>query len=82
MKKAEIRHIGDYIKELEEGLVEWDYDNIAMQTEFPYLCRVIKQLMDATFKTKDQGLKVLLAYMELKARRCLDCIERRLAVRN
>ena len=81
MKKAEIKQIGDYLKDLEEGLVEWDYDQIAMQAEMPYLYQVIKQLMDATFKA-DQDLKPLLAYMELKARKCMDCIELRTAVRN
>ena len=82
MRKAEVKRIADYIKDLEEGLYEWDYDNIAMQAEYPKLYEVIKTLMDATFKTKDQQLKVLLATLELKARKCKDCIEQRLAVRN
>jgi len=25
MQKAEIKQIADYLKDLEEGLVEWDY---------------------------------------------------------
>ena len=61
--------------------MEWDYDNIAMQTELPYLYQIIKQLMDATFEA-DEELKPLLATLELKARKCKDCIERRTAVRN
>ena len=81
MKKAEIKQIGDYIKDLEEGLYEWDYDNIAMQAEMPCLYQVIKQLMDATFKA-DQDLKVLLASLEYKARKCKECIEQRTAIRN
>jgi hypothetical protein len=82
MEKGEIKQIGDYIKDLEESLYEWDYDQIAMQTEWSYLYKIIQRLMDATFKTKDQDLKPLLAYMELKARKCKECIEQRLAVRN
>ena len=82
MEKEKIKRIGDYLKDLEEGLVEWDYDQIAMQTEMPYLYQVIKQLIDATFKTRDQDLKPVLAYMELKARECKECIERRLTIRN
>ena len=81
MNKALIKQIGAYIKDLEEGLMEWDYDNIAMQTELPYLYQIIKQLMDATFEA-DEELKPLLATLELKARKCKDCIERRTAVRN
>jgi len=31
MEKAEIKRIGDYLKDLEEGLVEWDYRGITTQ---------------------------------------------------
>jgi hypothetical protein len=82
MEKAEIKHIGEYPKDLEEGLVEWDYRGITTQGHLTKLYRIIKRLMDATFKTKDKQLKVLLATLELKARKCKECIERRLAVRN
>ncbi len=82
MRKAEVKRIADYLKDLEEGLYEWDYDNIAMQTEYPKLYEVVKTLMDETFKTKDQQLKVLLATLEYKARKCKQHIEQRLAVRN
>ena len=37
--------------------------------------------MDETFKAKDQQLKVLLATLEMKARKCKQEIEQRLAVR-
>jgi hypothetical protein len=82
MKKPEIKQIGAYLNDLEEGLVEWDYDQLAMQTEYPILHQTIKRLMDATFETDDQELKPVLAMMEMKARKCLDCIKRRLHVRN
>ena len=82
MERAEIKLIGDYVKELEEGLVEWDYDHIAMQTELPYLYQIIQRLMNATYKTDNQQLKPLLATLECKARQCKQCIEARLAVRN
>lgn len=82
MTNIEIIQIASYIKDLEEGLYEWDYDNISMQTEYSKLYETIKTLMDATFKSKDKKEKVLLASLELKARKCKDCIERRTAVRN
>lgn len=82
MQKAEIKRIGDYLKDLEEGLYEWDYRGITTTNHLTKLYQIIKTLMDATFKTKDQQLKVLLAALELKARKCKECIERRLAVRN
>lgn len=81
MKKAEIKQIADYLKDLEEGLYEWDYRGITTLGDLTELCRIIQTLMDATFKA-DQELKPLLATLEYKARRCKECIERRLAIRN
>ncbi len=82
MEKAEIKAIGEYLKDLEEGLYEWDYRGMAALYRLPELYRIIKLLMDETFKAKDKQLKVLLATLEYKARKCKECIERRLAVRN
>ena len=82
MERAEIKRIADYLKDLEGGLVEWDYRGITTQGHLTELYRIIKRLMDATYETKDQQLKVLLATLEYKARKCKQCIERRLAVRN
>ena len=82
MERNEIKQVADYFKELEEVLFEWNYDHIAMQAELPYLYQVIKRLMDATFKTDDQKLKPLLVTIEYKARKCKECIETRLAVKN
>jgi len=67
MDGIEIKQITDYVKDLEEGLIEWDFDRIPMQAELPYLYQVIKRLMDATYKTDDQKLKPLLATIEYKA---------------
>ena len=82
MTKSQLKQLTDYIKDLAEGLVEWDYDHISMQAELPKIYETIKLLMDETFKTKDQDLKPVLAYMEMKLRKCKDHIEKRLAVRN
>jgi len=82
MQKAEIKSIADYLKDLEEGLYEWDYRGITTQGQLTELYRIIKRLMDATYETKDQQLKPLLATLEYKARKYKKCIERRLAVRN
>ncbi len=82
MKKAEIKAIAEYLKDLEEGLVEWDYRGITTQGHLTKLYGIIERLMNATYETKDQELKPLLATLEMKARKCKQCIERRLAVRN
>ena len=82
MEKAEIKRIADYLKDLEEGLYEWDYRGITTQGQLTELYRINQRLMDATFKTKDQQLKPLLAILEYKARKCKQCIEARTGVRN
>ena len=82
MENAEIKAIADYLKGLEEGLYEWDYRGITTQGQLTELYRIIKRLMDATFETKDQKLKPLLAALEYKARKCKLCIEARTGVRN
>ena len=35
MQKAEIKQIADYLKDLEEGLYEWDYRGITTQGGYP-----------------------------------------------
>jgi hypothetical protein len=82
MERAEIKRIADYLKDLEEGLYEWDYRGITTQGHLTKLYGIIERLMKATFETEDQELKVLLATLEYKARKCKQCIERRTAVRN
>ena len=51
MKKAEIKRIADYLKDLEEGLYEWDYQGITTQGHSTELYRIIQRLIDATFNT-------------------------------
>ncbi|MHC4439761.1 MAG: hypothetical protein ACYS3S_20585 [Planctomycetota bacterium] len=82
MERDEIKNIADYIKDLEEGLDVWDYRVLTLHGYLNKLYEIIKQLMDVTFKTKDKQLKVLLATLEYKARKCKKCIESRLAVKN
>jgi hypothetical protein len=82
IEKAEIRQVADYIKDLEEGLVEWDYRGQLTLGDLNKLYVIIAHLMNATYQTDDQELKPLLATLEYKARKCKECIEERLALRN
>lgn len=81
MEKAEIKSVADYLKDLEEGLYEWDYRGVTTFGDLTKLYEIIQELMDATFRA-DQELKPLLATLKYKARKCKECIERRMAVRN
>lgn len=82
MEKVVIKQIADYIKELEEGLYRLDYQGQANQIHLNKLYEIIKRLMDATFNTNDQKLKPPLVTLEYKARKCKECIESRLALKN
>ncbi len=82
MENAEIQRIREYVIELEEGLYEWDYRGITTLGNLTELYRIIEQLMKATSEEQDENRRVLLAALEYKARKCKECIERRLAVRN
>ena len=44
MEKPEIKHIADYLKDLEEGLVEWDYRGITTQGHLTKLYGIIERL--------------------------------------
>ena len=81
MEKAEIKRIADFINDTWEGICGGD-EPTTMQLQLTELYRIIKKLMDATYQTKDQQLKVLLASLEYKARRCKQYIEARTGVRN
>ncbi len=81
MEKAEIKQIADFLSNVYEGICEGD-GRTTMELQLTELYDIIKRLMDTTFKTKDQQLKVLLATLELKARKCKQEIEQQLAVRN
>ena len=79
--QAEIKRIADYIKDLEEGLYEWDYRAITAQGQLTELYRIIKRLTNTTFEA-DHEFKPLLVSLEYKARKCKQCIKARTAVRN
>ncbi len=55
-------------------------DNYARPVDRLY--RIIERLIDATFESKHQDKRVLLAALELKARKCKEFIETSVAVRN
>ncbi len=78
MDKSQIKQIEDYIKNLEEELSTGNYSHISMQAKLPNIHKNIKLLIDATFNTKHHELKILLPYMEMRLRKCKQCIEGRL----
>ena len=76
MTKSEVKEIAEYVKQLQAGLLDMKY--VAIANEYPILYSKIELLMNETFRTKDKDLKVLLAYIELQARECMEFIKRRM----
>jgi len=76
--QPEIQKLADYIIDFEGGLMEWDHDDLSMQTELPLIYEKIRLLMGKTYKAEDRKLKIVLASFEMKLRKCKECIERRL----
>ena len=82
MNETETREIVEYIKDLEEGLYEWDYADDVAEFHLTQARQVIKRLMDAIFEREDKIEKVLLATLNFKANNCQECIVRRNAINN
>ena len=82
MERGEMKAIADYLGDLEEGLDLLDYQGPSTLGDLNRLHVIIAHLMKVTFETEDQGLKALLATLEYKARRCKQCVEDRLALKN
>ena len=82
MEIAEIRHIEDYLGDLEEGLELWVHQGPPTLGDLNRLHVIIERLVNAIYETDNQELRPNLVSLESKARRCKKCIEKRLAVRN
>ena len=57
MEKVEIKQIADYLKDLEEGLYEWDYRGITTQGHLTKLYGIIERLIRSKI---DTGIVVIL----------------------
>jgi hypothetical protein len=83
MDDTQIQDLAIYILDLEETLNESDHDDIAIQAEIPTIKQNIQLLMDHSFNpAEDMSTKMILAHMEMKLRKSLDFIEKRVGVSN
>ena len=82
MNNTEIKQTLNYLKEVEEQLYEFELSETEMTLESHNLYKLIEKLMDKTFESKDDDMKVRLALLEKKARKCFDCIKGRLVIQN
>lgn len=73
MTNYQIKQIGYYQKTLNRLNIPHS-SPISFQAELPISYETIKLLMDKTFKTKDIKLKTLLAYMEMRSKKCWELV--------
>jgi hypothetical protein len=81
MDKTEIQQIAAFLSDVHEDICEGEADT-TMRLHLTELYRIIQRLMDATFSTQDQDLKVLLAGLEYEARLRKQEIDEQSEIRN
>ena len=82
MNTTDTKHTLKYLNELEEQLYEFELSDVEMTLEMHELYKLIENMMNMTYESKDDNKKVQLAVLEKMARGCYDCIKSRLAVNN
>ena len=82
MLKADIKKLGDYVKETCERFQVWEENPTAAEAELPTLHRAIERLMRISARTKEEAVRVMLAKIEYEARKCRESILERLAMGN
>jgi len=77
-----MEQITNYLSETENALLSFNLDPMAMRGRLPALRGVIQLLEQTAFEAQDEHLQGSLSILEIKARKCRDCIERRLLINN
>ena len=75
-----VKQIEDFVMETERALSGFSLDAMAMRGRLPALRGIIRQLAQTALETQDKKLQACLSVLEIKARNCRDCIERRLLI--
>jgi hypothetical protein len=84
MTNTQIQDYAEYIIDLEEALQNSFYDAMAMKNQMPIIYQKIEFLVSEISKTpaEDGEMKIVLVSMEMKLRKCLECIKNRTGVNN
>ena len=77
-----MEQITNYLSETERALLNFNLDPLAMRGRLPALRGVIQLLERTAFEAQDEELQGWLSILEIRARKCRDCIERRLLIKN
>jgi len=77
-----MEQLTNYLSETENALLSFNLDPMAMRGRLPALRGVIQMLERTAFEVEDEELRGRLSILEIKARKCHDCIERGLLINN
>ena len=77
-KRADIRKIEEYVKDLEESLIEWDLDIIGMMAQITIVSNVIKEITKTRGEQINKKKSKKLKKLEKKAKKCLEHMMKRL----
>jgi len=82
MTQTEIQQIYEYLNEVKDALYDPDIGPVSWQAELAKLEETITELTAATVQTEDGVDRVKLAYLEMKARNCRECITKLMGRQN
>lgn len=71
-----------YVVKLEARISCWDRDVVHWQNELPILHKKIEELMELTSEEKEGAQRSLLAFLEMRARKCRDTILSKTGLKN
>ncbi len=74
MTQTEIQQIYEYLNEVKGDLYDLEIGPVSWQAELAKLDETITELAVAGVQTEDKFDRVKLAYLEMKARHCRECI--------
>ena len=77
-----VEQIEDFLMETERALSGFSLDAIGMRGRLPALRGIVPKLAQAALETEDEELQEYLSILEIRARNCRECIERRLLIKS
>lgn len=76
MEDKQKRQIAQFVKDTTNLVTEWGFDAGTMQKELLQLHKIIGQLIQERFRTRNPAAKAELADLEAQARKCRKLIIR------
>jgi hypothetical protein len=82
MESAEFKRIDKYIEDVEQNIERLPVQNLLTERHLTKLHLIIERLKHISVGTKNQQLKTSLDLLEHRARKCMQCVRAKHAVKN